>query len=193
MTSILSLKILVISVIIAMTLSNKCSFPRGAEGFQLQNYKGTWYEIAKYQTAGGAYWEKDCVCTSLNAIQEKEKFLVHNICRNKTPQGKVSDVVGELIDEDSNNPGHYKQKMFWFTPSVDYTIVLQGELNGEEFSVEYDCIENFLFGRNYCVHFLSRKPNLSEATLSYLIEKVNEMGLNADNLPLTKTKHEGCW
>ena len=41
----------------------KCSNPPPAAGFTMKAYEGKWYEIAKYQTAGGAYFEKDCKCT----------------------------------------------------------------------------------------------------------------------------------
>ena len=187
------LKTIITICLILSISSKKCSFPPGAEGFSLNKYEGTWYEIAKFQTAAGAYWEKNCICTNLKAGRENSKFLVHNICRDKTKKNKIVEAVGELIDEDLNNPGHYKQKMFWFVPSIDYTIILQGEFNGEEYSVEYDCNEVFLLGRNYCVHFLSRKPYMSDELLQILIEKVNELGLNSDNLPLEKTNQEGCW
>lgn len=193
MKTILIMKSMLFSILITIISTKKCLFPKGAKDFEISSYEGTWYEIAKFQTAGGAFWEKDCVCTTLNPVLENNKILVHNICRNKTPQGKVTDAVGELIDEDSSNPGHYKQRMFWFTPAIDYTIVLQGKYKGEDYSVEYDCNKSFFFGRNYCVHFLSRNAHLSEETLNFLIEMVNEMGLNSDNLPLVKTKHEGCW
>ncbi len=34
-----------------------------AANFTNAAYDGTWFEIAKYQTAGGAFFERDCVCT----------------------------------------------------------------------------------------------------------------------------------
>jgi hypothetical protein len=68
-----------------------------------------------------------------------------------------------------------------------------GTINGEEYSVEYDCGSSLLTGTNYCVHFLARKPSMSPDVLNYLIDKVNEENLNQKNLPLQMTKHEGCW
>ena len=38
----------------------------------------------------------------------------------------------------------------------------------DEVAVEYDCNDSWLFGRDYCVHILSRKPTLSQ-------EKIDEM------------------
>ena len=68
-----------------------------------------------------------------------------------------------------------------------------GDLDGEEYSVEYDCGTTFLTGTNYCVHFLARKPTMSQNLLNYLVGEVNKLNLNAENLPLQMTKHEGCW
>jgi apolipoprotein D and lipocalin family protein len=177
---------------IKIIISSKCRSPRGAEGFVKKSYEGTWYEIAKFQTAGGAFWERNCVCTSLEVVDEKGQLQAHNKCRDTYPNGKLSEVIGTLT-EDTSNPGHFKQKMFWFTPSIDYTIIFQGTYKDEEYSVEYDCKESFFFGTNYCVHFLSRKPKMSEELLNYLIERVNELELNSENLELVRTKHEGCW
>ena len=47
---------------------------------------------------------------------------------------------------------------------MDYNVIYIDE----EVAVEYDCNDSWLFGRDYCVHILSRKPTLSQ-------EKVDEM------------------
>ncbi len=117
-----------------------------------------WYEIAKYQTAGGAYFEKDCVCTQLDVFTDGKDYKVDNICRYKTPDGKVTEAVATL--NPSGASGHFKESFSAFAPSVDYTIILLGEYNGEEYSVEYDCSDNFT-GYNYCVHFMARTPTMS--------------------------------
>lgn len=51
---------------LALVLANKCKLPEPQAGFTRESYTGIWYEVSKYQTAGGAYFEKDCVCTQLN-------------------------------------------------------------------------------------------------------------------------------
>ena len=87
---------------------------------------------------------------------------------------------------DENPAGHFKESFAPLAPSVDYTIILMGTYGDEEYSVEYDCGSN-VFGTNYCVHFLSRAPTMSEELLNYLIGEVNKLKLNAQNLPLQKT------
>ena len=46
--------------------AGQCKFPTPSPNFSRVGYSGVWFEIAKFQTAGGAFWEKDCVCTQLN-------------------------------------------------------------------------------------------------------------------------------
>ena len=69
---------------------------------------------------------------------------------------------------------------------------MMGELNGDEFSVEYDCSSN-LFGTNYCVHILARKPSMEKETLTHILNKIDDLNLNQFDLDLEKTRHEGCW
>ena len=169
-----------------------CKVPSPSPNFTRDRYSGTWYEIAKFQTAGGAFFEKDCVCTQLKVSSEANgAYYADNICRNKTPQGSITDARGNLFNE--GPAGHFKENFFPLAPSVDYTIAFMGELNGEEYSVEYDCGSSFLTGTNYCVHFLARQPHMSTELLNYLIGEVNKQNLNQESLPLQMTKHEGCW
>ena len=169
-----------------------CKVPPPSPNFTRDRYSGLWYEIAKFQTAGGAFFEKDCVCTQLNVTQEAAGvFHADNICRFQTPQGKLTNALGNLYNEGPS--GHFKENFFPLAPSVDYTIAFMGNYNGEEYSVEYDCGSSFLTGTNYCVHFLARQPHMSEELLNYLIGEVNKQDLNQEDLPLQMTKHEGCW
>ncbi len=50
----------------------------------LQRYKGTWYEIGKIQTKGGAFFERNCVCTQLSVSITNEATgdgIADNDCR----------------------------------------------------------------------------------------------------------------
>ncbi|TNV75712.1 hypothetical protein FGO68_gene15136 [Halteria grandinella] len=173
-------------------LAQTCRFPAPSQNFTRDRYSGEWYEIAKFQTAGGAYFEKDCVCTQLNVTQGPNgAFYADNICRNLVPEGNFTNALGNLFNE--GPAGRFKEQFFPFAPSVDYTILLMGERDGEEYSVEYDCGTSFLTGTNYCVHFLARKPTMSEGLLQTLVDEVNALDLNYEGLPLQMTKQEGCW
>ncbi|CDW78043.1 apolipoprotein d-like [Stylonychia lemnae] len=184
---------------LTFALGNSCKAPEPQAGFTHETYSGVWYEIAKFQTAGGAFWEKDCVCTHLNVTtNEQNVFQADNICNNKVPTGKITSVVGKLIDETPNHPGRFKQQIFSFLPPVDYTVLYLGNFTNdqgevEEYSVEYDCTEGFLTEYNYCVHFLSRKPTMSKQLLDKLIEDITKLNLNDENLDLTISQQNGCW
>ncbi len=100
------------------------------------------------------------MCTHLNITTSAAgKFLADNLCRDKLPTGKLVSAVGNLYNE--GPAGHFQEQFFPLAPSVDYTIAFMGNLDGEEYSVEYDCGTTFLTGTNYCVHFLTRKPTMS--------------------------------
>lgn len=104
-----------------MINASRCHFPAPSTNFTNEGYSGMWYEIAKYQTAGGGYFEKDCVCTELNVFTEGKDYKVDNICRYKTPDGKVTEAVATL--NPSGTSGHFKESFSVFAPSVDYTII----------------------------------------------------------------------
>ena len=39
---------------------SSCQAPPPTANFTMTGYSGLWYEVGKIQTAGGAYFEKDC-------------------------------------------------------------------------------------------------------------------------------------
>ena len=58
--------LLVVVVLGAVNAAEKCNKPAPASGFTYEGYEGFWYEIGKIQTKGGAYFERECVCTTIN-------------------------------------------------------------------------------------------------------------------------------
>ena len=170
-------------------MSDICINAAPAANFSNAAYEGTWFEIAKYQTAGGAFFERNCVCTRVDVAAlpaPSVDLSAHFSCRDKVPSGKFLNATGRLYDEDP--PGKWMQKLMVFVPPVSYTIVAMGEWQGEEYSVEYDC-----GGSNYCVHFSARQPTMSQQLLQHLLTLVDDMRLNVHNLPLLVTNQSGCW
>ena len=51
--------------------SDVCVNAPPATNFTNKAYEGTWFEIAKYQTAGGAFFERNCVCTEVVTEEAK--------------------------------------------------------------------------------------------------------------------------
>ena len=72
--------------------------PPPSQNFTNERYNGLWYEIGKMQTAGGAAFEKDCVCTTIDispvpgATNGDSKAI--NSCRKLTPDGSFLNATG---------------------------------------------------------------------------------------------------
>jgi apolipoprotein D and lipocalin family protein len=114
--------------------SDICINAPPAANFTNTAYEGTWYEIAKYQTAGGAFFERNCVCTQVEVSPfpaPSADIKAHFSCRDKVPSGKFLNATGRLYDEAP--PGKWMQKLMVFVPPVSYTIVAMGQWQGEEY------------------------------------------------------------
>jgi apolipoprotein D and lipocalin family protein len=167
-----------------------CPVPPPASNYLNHTYEGTWYEIGRIQTAGGAIFQQSCVCTELlvsNPNSTDVDLVVTNSCRDKTPQGAFINATSSLVKE--RTPGWYEEEFIPGLPTVNYTIIAIGDT----YSVEFDCGE--LFGTvNYCVHILSRTPTMEPALLQELISYANKtLDLNIYNLPFNVTNQTGCW
>ena len=165
-----------------------CSFPVPASNFEYKGYEGRWFEIGKIQTKGGAFFEKDCVCTELNvSIQDYTSGdgLADNDCRDKTIDGSWTNATGTLYN--ANPPGKWLEKFAPAAPSVNYTVIALGP----DYAVEYDCGTSFGV-TNYCVHVMSRTRTMDSKLFAELIGMAESMGLNSENLPVQMTKQDGC-
>ena len=175
---------------------SSCVYAPPQAGFNPSYYNGTWYEIGRIQTAGGAIFQNTCACTALlpNVIASNNyNGTVNNSCRFETPSGKGVNLVSTLYG--MRLPGQWIQVFsFPFAPSVNYTILEHGvdPASNVEYSVEYDCGESF-FGVNYCIHVLARTPQISKALQDSLIAKATAYGINTQSLPFVATLQEGCW
>ena len=156
----------------------------------MQALVGTWYEIGKVQTFGGAIFEGSCVCTQLKytSAGTDGSATVSNICREKTPQGKLV-VANATISPKDGQSGSFVETFVKFVPGVDYTIVA---LEGEEYMVEFDC-SSTLGIINYCFHVMSRKPTLDAGELAKLKDLMAQNGLNPHNITWKVTAQDGCW
>lgn len=173
---------------LALVAADLCPVPPPAPNYVNNTYLGTWYEIGRIQTAGGAIFQQSCVCTELLVSNGTDvDYTVTNSCRDKTPQGAFINATGALVNE--REPGWYEEEFIPGFPTVNYTIIAIGE----DYSVEFDCGE--LFGVvNYCVHVLSRTPTMEPALLKELIHFANTtLDLNIYNLPFNATNQTGCW
>ncbi|KAH3843716.1 uncharacterized protein LOC127877588 [Dreissena polymorpha] len=170
--------------------ADHCKSPSAATGFVNEKYYGLWYEIGKMQTPGGAAFEKDCVCTTIDVSQVKGATngdaTAVNSCRKLAPSGEFLNATGSLTDEAV--PGHWKEGFFPLVPKVDYRVIYLDD----HLAIEYDC-STVLWMTNYCVHLLARTPTISDADEQKLLDFANGLGLNTQNIPYKKTLQNGCW
>ena len=119
---------------VTAAVKQQCMHPAPASGLSrlASEYHGTWYEIGKIQTAGGAFFESACVCTQLvvdtstKPSAEAGDASVLNSCRDKTPAGKFINATAQLVN--MAPPGHWDET---FVPKafgvfVNYTVIMQG-------------------------------------------------------------------
>ena len=98
--SVLSFQALSVCVANAFLISAdaKCMHPPPSANFTNQRYNGLWYEIGKMQTAGGAAFEKDCVCTTIDISPVQGATngdsTAINSCRKLTPTGSFLNATG---------------------------------------------------------------------------------------------------
>ena len=137
---------------------NECVYAAPQTELNYADYKGTWYEIGRIQTPGGAFFQKDCVCTTLNVSfpdPNSSNGTVYNNCRFLKPDGRMVSLKSEIT-----NMGKDGQWVSTFDLNkgthVNYTIIEHGNDTdtGEEYSVEYDCGSQPIAGTNYCLSLI---------------------------------------
>ena len=147
--------------------------------------------MGKIQTAGGAFFEKDCVCTHINVAQRSDdptKVLVSNICNKKTFDGELIIANGTLSSSKQPSDGRYNETIGPVSKSVAYNVIV---LRTDEYSVEYDCGEELGF-TNYCVHILSRQATLNTTIINTLLQLAEQYDLNPQRLDFVLTKQANC-
>ena len=108
---LVKLVLLLSSFILSSFCKDTSKIPSPSSNFTLKNYEGFWYEIGKIQTKGGAFFEKDCVCTSLEIDvidSQTGNSNAINSCRKKAPKAPWTNATGQL--EEMQPPGHWKER-----------------------------------------------------------------------------------
>ena len=176
-------------IALCLVAGSPCRRPPPAEGYTNQKYSGEWFEVAKAQTFGGAFFERNCVCTELTFTETNPANgdgKVVNACREKAPTGKWTNVTGDLFN--SASPGTWQEKIEGTpTGAANYTIISLGE----DYAVEYDCTSS-LGITNYCIHVLSRTRTMETGLLNKLIAQAEAQDLTPEKLPYKMTMQEGC-
>lgn len=95
---------------------------------------------------------------------------------------------GTLTSSKTPPNGHYNETIGPNPKPVSYNIIA---LQTNEYSVEYDCMEEFGI-TNYCIHILSRQPTLNTTIINNLLKMAELYDLNPTKLDFVLTKHQNC-
>merc|ERR550517_1628953 len=182
-----------LTLVTGLVSAEKCLHPAPAPGYKDAMYAGRWYEIGKYQTAGGAFFQKGTVCTiatyNPNGEENKGGDIGYS-ARKKTPDGSWVNATGIL--EPLEPAGHFIQTLEFFGfqgPSVDYNVIWLDE----DSAIEYDCSEHIFGFLDYCIHFMSRTPTMAPEKLEELQAFVQSLELNTHTLDYSPGDQNQCW
>jgi apolipoprotein D and lipocalin family protein len=173
-------QLFLISFLTFLVYSQKCAVPAPAVDYTLNAYIGKWYEMGKYQTAGGGFFERDCECTESDIGVSQGKIYAYQSC---IKNGKKTGINATLLPTDIN--GHYIEQ-FQFNKGAYYVIYLDND-----YAIEYDCNESVGI-TNYCVHIMAKTTDIDDAKLEELKKYALRLGLNPKNLPFQKTEQHKC-
>ncbi len=149
--------------------------PQTVANVNLQQYAGTWYEIASFPNR----FQRDCRCTTANyQLTSDQEIIVTNSCL-KASTGKRDTAVGKAWSVSKSNS---KLKVQFFWPfSGDYWIL--------HITPGYQAVLVGNPQRNY-LWILARKPTLSTKRYQELVSIAKQQGFAVDNL--RKTNQGSC-
>jgi apolipoprotein D and lipocalin family protein len=186
--------LLVLLALLPFFISAKqCPIPPVFQNYTALSYEGFWYEIGKVQTAGGAFFQRGCQCTYLNATSTSisprsvsTDFVIENGCRKGSPSGKLSVAKTYLVDETA--PGQYTEEVIKGVKAVKYNVIHVDET----FAVEFDCGVSFGI-LNYCLHVLAKVPEVDAGRVNEIVTWANGTLNGFLTLPFAFTPQSGCW
>jgi apolipoprotein D and lipocalin family protein len=168
------MKIRIMALLLAssMTMANSKRSLTTVPSVDLQRYLGKWYEIARYPNR----FERECVSdvSAMYLLRKDGNIQVVNACRRS--DGKIKESRGYAkIVEGSNNA---KLRVTFFWPFFgDYWII---DLDRDyQYAVVSEPKREYLW-------ILSRTPTISPERYRHIVERVREMGFEADRLTMPK-------
>ena len=154
------------------TTSTKAPLPT-VSSLDLEQYKGTWYEIARYENR----FEKGCVGATAHYSLLDDHVAVTNSCYDA--QGAMSaQAHGKAYAVDSSQNTKLRVTFFW--PFYgDYWVLMLGD--DYRYSVVGDPSRKYLW-------ILSRTPSLSDSDRQTILSKLPQFGYSSDKLYWTDPK-----
>lgn len=185
------IKIVLIAICLAAICNCESSwgscpnFKYELDSFNLREYLGKWYEIARHKST--PFQKGDCT-TAEYSLKENGNVKVLN---SEWINGEKSFAEGEA--NTTSDPfrlqvrfgDSFIAKLF----KGDYRVV---DTDYKSYSLVYSCTD-FFFGKFYFVWILSREPTLPEVTYQRLLSQIEtKFGISRDQLRVTKQSGDVC-
>jgi len=137
--------------------------------FDINQYLGTWYEIARFDHR----FERGLVGVTANySIRNDGKIKVINSGFKQTLDGKKSEATGKAKIPDPGTPSKLKVSFFWFFYG-DYFIL---ELDQNyQWAVVGSSSDNYLW-------ILSRSPQMDEILFQQIVANLVKRGYDVNKL-----------
>jgi apolipoprotein D and lipocalin family protein len=168
----------ILSIGVGAALAQRPAALKPVNGIDLQRYKGTWYEIAKYPNR----FQKQCLAntTANYVLKENGRVEVLNECVKK--DGTTVSAQGEAKIGDKRNNAKLKVRFApgftSFLPFVwaNYWVI--------DLAPDYSYAVIGEPGRNY-FWILSRTPTMDDATYQNILRRAETMGYNPQRVEKT--------
>jgi len=143
-----------------------------AQNFNLANYTGHWYEIARLPFKK----ESDCVCAQQNLTFSDHMIMVNNTCHRDSPKGELEIALYKMWPKDKDvssklNVQHiwpFKGDYYVIDVAEDYSWALVGEPNREHLWI------------------MSRRPKISIGVNNKLVIEAYELHFPVEKLIYTE-------
>lgn len=173
--SILSLTLLI--SMSCISAKDRQSDPQVVNYVNLQEYLGTWYEVARFYDHP---FQEDCEQTKANYSIQKKFIKVENTCITKNGEKKIAKALATVKDKETNAKLRVSFVPFFNRFGLfagDYWIL---DVNESAYSLVGSPDRKFLW-------ILSRTPELDETILEDLKHKALMEGFDLSKLIKTKT------
>ena len=156
---------------ISPVAAQNCVSPPPAKDFNISNFEGIWYEIARIQTAGGAALQDFCVCTELIYSPTPGGVVgdttTINSCRFLKPDAFYLNATSYLTN--MTTPGHWLERYCEPScPPASYNIIMEGQGMLQPFapcdtpippSHMLNSPYSFFFVLLFCPYLLNTRPS----------------------------------
>jgi apolipoprotein D and lipocalin family protein len=181
--------LLILALFITLSFTQRCPTNVATmKPFNATAYLGRWYEI---QTS---FWsrrtfQRNCVCTSpkYGPVLENGRIKVDNTCNLRTPNGTLSQQVGEAWIPNPEEPGKLLVRFPVSPVDGDYWVI---DTDYTNHAIVYAC-RNVLGLRFEVAWIISRRPQMSAEVKNRLRLKLKqETNFNIGSMD--DTVQEGC-